>query len=202
MDVILARDLTREPGIPRAKHAAKTALSPHHDGGWTGEYSTCLVVDDGTGGINQGCVITRAGVVGCAKLVRQPVSGAPSKSIVGWAVGVYLPPCSQRLMSGKRNAPTAVLGLSEVLCSPQQVAEGRSETILWKETATKSLGDRILGGTILPGLSVPQGKPTTMMAMLMVQRRAPCVGAMSSLEGREGIDLLEDDASCNRLTSF
>jgi hypothetical protein len=42
----------------------------------------------------------------------------------------------------------------------------------------------------------------TVMAMPMVQTWTPCVGATPSLGGREGINLLEDEVSCNRLTSF
>ncbi len=86
-----------------------------------------------------------------------------------------------------------------MLCSPQQVAEGKSKTtISLKETTTKLLGDRILGGRILSGLSMPQGKPTTVMAVLMARMWAPWVGAMPSLGGIEGINLSEDDASYNR----
>jgi hypothetical protein len=99
----------------------------------------------------------------------------------------YIPPsCSRRSLSSKGNAP---------LCSPQQVAEGRSRAmILSKETGAKLLDDRILGGTILPASLVPQGKPTTMMAVPMVLMREPCVRAPPSLGGRESIDLLKDDA--------
>jgi hypothetical protein len=75
-----------------------------------------------------------------------------------------------------------------------------------KGDATKLLGNRILGGPILPGSLVLQDKLTTVMAMPMARTRAPFDGAAASLGGREGIDLPEDtihhDASCNRLTSF
>jgi hypothetical protein len=42
----------------------------------------------------------------------------------------------------------------------------------------------------------------TVMAMPMAWTWAPWVGAMPSLGGRKGLDLSEDDASCNRSTSF
>jgi hypothetical protein len=69
-----------------------------------------------------------------------------------------------------------------------------------------SSGDRILERTILLGLLGPQGKPTTVMAMLLVWTWAPFHGAAASLGRREGINLPENmihhNALCNRSTSF
>jgi hypothetical protein len=74
-----ANDQTKEPGNPTAQHAAEAALSPHLNGGWAGEHSTCQVVDGGIGGIDDSCVVARAGIVGCAKLVYSGNGGAANR---------------------------------------------------------------------------------------------------------------------------